>query len=86
MAQSLGKNIPPNQPLNNIASIASAVPLSCFNNTNPGTLCNLISSMDTENMSPFKKAFIGAKVFKKKNFNYKLNLNYLMRKIIDSCF
>ncbi len=63
MAMSLGKNIPANQPIDEIASIASALPLSCFNNTNPNTLCNLISSMYTDNMCPFKKAFIVSKVF-----------------------
>lgn len=68
MAMSLGKNIPANQPIDEIASIASAVPLSCFNNTNPNTLCNLISSMDIDNMSPFKKAFIVSKVFIKNDY------------------
>ncbi len=64
MAKSLGQNIPPNAPLNNIAGIASSVPLSCFNNTSPGQLANLIGSMDLSNMDPMKKGFIASKVIK----------------------
>ena len=62
MAKSLGQNIPPNTPLTNIAGIASSVPMSCFNNTSPAQLANLVSSMDLINMSPMKKGFIASKV------------------------
>jgi hypothetical protein len=63
MAISIGALIASNQPLDQIASIASSVPLICFNNTNSATLCNLIGTMDTNNMSPSRKAYIGSKVY-----------------------
>jgi len=62
MAMSLGRNIPPNTPLTSIASIASSVPLSCFANTNPSQLVSLISTMDTGNMSPARKQYLGSKI------------------------
>ena len=62
MAKSLGKNIAPTEPLNDIASIASGVPLSCFNNTDPSTLAGLVSKMDLSNMNGFRKGFIAAKI------------------------
>ena len=62
MAMNLGKNIPKTENLNGIASIASGVPLECFNNTNASDLVNLLGSMDIDNMSPNRKSFIGAKV------------------------
>ena len=65
MAKSLGANIPANQPLDTIPTVASSVPLSCFNNTNPATLANLIGSMDLGNMSPFRKGFMASKVIQK---------------------
>ena len=64
MAKSLGSNIAEGTPLDNIARIASAVPLSCFNNTSPAQLAKLVGSMDLENMSPMKKGFIASKVIK----------------------
>jgi hypothetical protein len=68
MAASLGANIPPNTPLTSIASIASSVPLNCFANTNPAQLVSLIGNMDTGNMSPSRKSYLGSKVkrFEKK--------------------
>jgi len=67
MAKSLGQNIPANTPLTNIAGIASSVPMSCFNNTSPGQLANLVGTMDLENMDPMKKGFIASKVIKRFN-------------------
>lgn len=67
MAKSLAQNIPDNTPLDNIASIASAVPISCINNTSPATLVNLISSMDMENMDDMKKTFIATKITSSNN-------------------
>ncbi len=61
-SKSLGKNISPDQILNNILSIASSVPLACFANTNSSILVNLLNSMDLDNMNQFRKGLIGAKV------------------------
>ena len=62
LAMSLGVNIPPNTPLTSIASIASSVPLSCFVQTSPTQLVSLISTMDTGNMSPVRKQYLGSKI------------------------
>ena len=67
MAKSLAQNIPENTPLDNIASIASAVPISCINNTSASTLVNLISNMDMDNMDEKKKAFIASKITSSNN-------------------
>lgn len=63
MAMNLGRNIPKDQTLNGIATIASGVPIECFNNTAPTDLVKLIGSMDVDNMNPNRKNFIAAKVF-----------------------
>jgi len=85
MAKSLGQNIPAGTPLTNIASIASAVPLSCFNSTPPGTLVNLVSSMDLGNMDSFKKGFIASKViyYLEKLIFYLIY--YIFNFLIDCC-
>ena len=70
MAKSLGSNIAEGTPLDNIAGIASSVPMSCFNNTSPAQLANLVGSMDLENMSPIKKGFIAARVINKFYFSF----------------
>jgi hypothetical protein len=75
MAASLGANIPPNTPLTSIASIASSVPLNCFASTSPAQLVSLIGNMDTENMSPSRKSYLGSKV---KRFEKKIILIFLL--------
>ena len=62
MAKTLADNLPLNTPLDNIASIASQMSLTSFNNTSPSTLVNLLPSMDIKNMNDFKKSFIATKV------------------------
>lgn len=70
MAASLGANIAANatQNMSAIASIASGIPLACFDNIangpNPNTLITAISSMDLGNMGPFRKNYIASKVIK----------------------
>ena len=54
MAASLAINIPSSLPLNNISSIASAVSLDCISNTQPDSLVTVFSSMDKNNMDPFR--------------------------------
>ncbi len=54
MAKSLAINIPNSLPLNNISSIASAVSLDCISNTQPNSLVTVFSSMDKNNMEPFR--------------------------------
>lgn len=87
MAASLGANIPPNTPLTSIASIASSVPLNCFANTNPAQLVSLIGNMDTKNMNPSRKSYLGSKVkrFEKKN-NINFFINYFKNKKTDCWF
>jgi hypothetical protein len=79
MAKSLGSNIAEGTPLDNIAAIASAVPLSCFSSTSPAQLANLVGTMDLENMTPLKKGFIASKVIKN------LALTLIKRLIMNLC-
>ena len=74
MAKSIGSNIPANQPLDNIAGIASSVPLSVFNRTSPNTLVNIIGQMDVSNMDSFRKGFIATKVASSNDPTLILNL------------
>lgn len=62
MAKNLGANIPKTAKISDVISIASAVPLECFNNSSPDDLVNSISKMDTGNMDSFRKSFIANKV------------------------
>lgn len=62
MAKSLADNLPANTPLDNIASIASQMPLSSIDNTSPNSLVNILPSMDINNMDNLKKNFIVNKV------------------------
>lgn len=72
LAKSLGKNIPKDTDVKDVLSIASAIPLECFNNTKATDLVSNLDKMDTENMDNFRKAFIANKV----RF-FKLNINFL---------
>ena len=68
MAKSLGANILSNSTTNmsTIASIASGIPLACFDtvaSSNPSSIINSISSMDLVNMDAFRKNYIALKVF-----------------------
>ena len=62
LAKSLGKNIAKDTDIKDVLSIASAVPLECFNNTKASDLVDNLDKMDTSNMNSFRKAFIANKV------------------------
>lgn len=64
MAKSLGANIPANTSVNDVLSIASSVPLECFDNAKPADLISNLEKMDTDNMDSFRKSFIAKKVTK----------------------
>ena len=67
MAKNLGANIPKTAKIADVISIASAIPLECFNNSSPADLVSAISDMDTENMDTFRKSFIANKIIKSKS-------------------
>lgn len=67
MAKSLGAKIPITENVASIASIASSIPLQCFNITSPATLASLVNKMDLDNMDPFRKGFIAFQVRLKLN-------------------
>jgi hypothetical protein len=62
MAKSLGQNIPANTNVTGIASIASGIPLACFDNAQPNDLLNSLPGMDLSNMSPQRQNYIGKKI------------------------
>lgn len=62
MAKSLGANIPVSASVTEVLSIASSIPLECFNNTKPSDLVSSLEKMDTDNMDSFRKSFIANKV------------------------
>lgn len=62
MAKNLGARIPKNASVLDVLSVASAIPLECFNNTSPSDLVNNLDQMDTANMDPFRKNYIANKV------------------------
>jgi hypothetical protein len=45
-----------------MVAIASALPLECFNNTQPNEIVLSLAKMDTINMDEFRKGFITAKI------------------------
>ena len=58
----LGKNIPKTANAKDLLSIASSIPIQCFNNTLPSDLVNNLAQMDLDNMDSFRKTFIAQKV------------------------
>lgn len=74
MAKSLGANIPLTSSVSSLASIASSIPLECFNNTSPDNLVSLVGSMDLDNMDPFRKGFIASQIASSKNSSIIANL------------
>lgn len=62
MTLSLGLNIPDTQPIDNLTSIASSVPLDCISQTSPQTLSSMYTKMDTDNMNSFRKGFIAGQI------------------------
>ncbi len=62
MAESLAANVPTNAKVTDVFSIASSIPLECFNNTAPSDLVNILAKMDVSNMNGFRKSFIANKV------------------------
>lgn len=65
--ENLAKNIPKTANAKDLLSLASSIPIECFNNTKPSELVDNLADMDLENMSKFRKAFIAKKV--KTNIN-----------------
>ena len=61
-AMAIGKNIPKTANAKDLMSIASSIPLQCFNNTLPSDLVNNLAQMDLGNMDSFRKTFIADKV------------------------
>lgn len=62
MAKSLAANIPKNTKVSDVLSVASSIPLECFNNSSPSELVSVLGKMDVENMDSFRKSFIANKV------------------------
>ena len=62
MAKNLGANIPADTKVTDVLSLASSIPLECFNNTNATELVGNLAAMDTENMDNSRKSFIANKV------------------------
>ena len=84
MAKSLGANIPVTQSVDSVASIASSIPLECFNNTSNEKLASLVRSMDLNNMDPFRKGFIANQVFSISFLSFLIDLKYYYFKIASS--
>ncbi len=64
MARGLGAKIPANTDPIQVLSIASAIPLECFNNAKPVDLLNNLEKMDLANMNSLRKSYIASKVMK----------------------
>jgi hypothetical protein len=63
-SKSLGKNIPKDANAKDLLSLASSIPIECFNTTLTSDLVNGLGKMDVENMDSFRKTFIANKILK----------------------
>ncbi len=52
----LASNIPDDVPLDNISSMANAVPMGCFDSTSPSTLVGLLSKFG--NLDDSRKIYV----------------------------
>ena len=78
LAKNLGRNVPKTADAKDLMSLASSIPIECFNQTSAADLVNNLGKMDLDNMDSFRKTFVANKV--KKNhffFNSNILLNFL---------
>ena len=62
MAQAIGNLIPSNQSAVDFLSIASAIPIQCFFNSDPLQIANNAQKIDVQNMQTSKKSMIALSV------------------------
>jgi len=65
-ARSLGRNVPKTANAKDLLSLASSIPIECFNQTSASDLVNNLGKMDLDNMDSFRKTFIAKNVIKNK--------------------
>ena len=81
MAKNLGASISKDVPVTEVLTIASAIPLECFNNSSPDDLVSNLDRMDTGNMDTFRKSFIAVKII---SSNSSSTITNLLRSTADA--
>lgn len=83
MTKNLGANIPVETKVTEVSSLASSVPLECFNNANADEVAEKTSKMDIDNMSPFRMTYLINKAIHTDNISPSMR-TYLTNKIVSS--